>query len=353
MKINENRSQNISVAKISGRLKDVLGVFDKITINAGAEPALSVYGKVDFNSSHGKTGVPKPESQRWILDGMIEAGHGSGTTPSHGNSHNNPCQGHDGNHPGYIPPTGGHVPGAVPNVYNQQFNDVMNVLNNISYTGNSMINNLSYTGNNINSARDVLKATHNTIEEIKSDTGEKDSSSKGYDLDYKMLDVESKLQQGDIYIDSAANALDSVKSYLNDASGRIDDLRNRLLSAGPYQQVVSYLDQAKNHINNPISNTSSTGWDLYYVDGYMKSAAGDIGYAKSYISTIEKDYDGNDVSSEGSSVESYVNSAESELDSASGKLSGTTGSYLPSLRSEIEQAISNLKYAQNLYNSIK
>ncbi|MEQ8192423.1 MAG: hypothetical protein ABRQ39_30940, partial [Candidatus Eremiobacterota bacterium] len=65
MKINEHRGQNISLPKISGRLKDVLGVFDKITINSGSEPDLPVYGKIDFNGSHGKTGVTKPEVNRW------------------------------------------------------------------------------------------------------------------------------------------------------------------------------------------------------------------------------------------------------------------------------------------------
>jgi hypothetical protein len=54
-------------------LKDVLGVFDKITINSASEPDLSVYGKVDFNGSHGKIGVTNPEVNRWILDGMEEA----------------------------------------------------------------------------------------------------------------------------------------------------------------------------------------------------------------------------------------------------------------------------------------
>jgi hypothetical protein len=342
MKINENRSQNISGAKISGRLKDVLEVFDKITINSVPEPALSIYGKAD--SSNGKTGeMPKPLSHRWILDGMIEAGHGSGTTPSPGNSHNTPS---------HTPGTIGHISGSVPYVYNQQFNDVMNILNNISYQGNSMRGKLSYTGNDINTSKEELKSAHDTIEEVKNDTEETDVSSKGFDLDRKMTGVEYKLQEGDRYIDSAANDFSTVKSYLNDASGRIDSLR-RLLPAGPYQQVISYLDQAKNHINNPLSNTSSVEWDLYNTDSYMKSAAGDIGYARSYIRTIEGDYAGNSVSSEGYSVESYVNSADNALDSAKSELSGTTDSYLPSLRSEVDQAISSLKYAQSLYNSIR
>ncbi len=350
MKINEHRGQNISLPKISGRLKDVLGVFDKITINSGSEPDLPVYGKVDFNGSHRKTGVTKPEVNRWILDGMEEAGHGSGPSPSPGSSHHNPCQGH---HPGVPPGPSGHIPGAVPHVYSQQFNDVMNVLNNISYQGNSMNSKLSYTGNDINTSKNELVSTHNTIEEVKNDTEETDVSSKGQELDSKMTSVEYKLQEGDRYIDSATNDFSSVKSYLNDASNRIDYLRGQLQSAGPYQQVIAYLEQAKQHINSPLSNTNSVEWDLYNTDSYMKSAAGDIGYARSYIRTIKGDYDGNSVSSEGYSVQSYVESAERALDSASIELSGTTGSYLPSLKSELDQAVSSLRYAQNLYNSIR
>ncbi len=350
MKINEHKGQNISLPKISGRLKDVLGVFDKITINSGSEPDLSVYGKVDFNGSHGKTGMANPEVNRWILDGMEEAGHGSGPSPSPGSSHHNPCQGH---HPGIPPGTSGHIPGAVPYVYNQQFNDVMNVLNNISYQGNSMSSKLSHTGNNINTSKNELAGAHNTIEEVKNDTEETDVSSKGQELDSKMTSVEYKLQEGDRYIDSATNDFNSVKSYLNDASNRIDYLRGQLQAAGPYQQVIAYLDQAKQYINSPLSNMSSIDWDLYNTDNYMKSAAGEIGYARSYISTIKGDYEGNNVSSEGVSVQYYVENAERALDNANSELAGTTGTYLPSLKSEIDRAINSLMYARNLYNSIR
>lgn len=350
MKINEYRGQNTSLPKISGRLKDVLGVFDKITINSASEPDLSVYGKVDFNGSHGKIGVTNPEVNRWILDGMEEAGHGSGPSPSPGSSHHNPCQGHN---PGIPPGPSGHIPGAVPHAYSQQFNDVMNVLNNISYQGNSMSSKLSYAGNDISASKNELVSTHNTIEEVKNDTGETDVSSKGQELASKMTSVEYKLQEGDRYIDSATNDFSTVKSYLNDALNRIDYLRSQLQSAGPYQQVVAYLDQAKQHINNPLANAGTVEWDLYNTDSYMKRAGDEIGYTGSYISTIKGDYEGTSVSSEGVSVQYYVENAERALDNANSELAGTTGSYLPSLRSEIEQAISSLRYAQNMYNSIR
>jgi len=353
MKINEHRSQNISGAKVSGRLKDVLGVFDKITLNSAEKPDLSIYGRIDFSPSHG-TSVSKPGADRWILDGMIEAGHGSGTTPSPGSSHNNPCNGHPhGTPPCHTPGSTGHIPGSVPGVYNRQFNDVMDVLNNISYQSNNMNTGLSYAGNNINASKEELKSTYGTIEEVKNDTGEKDSSPEGDKLDAKMTSVEYKLQEGDRYIDSARNDFNAVRSCLNDASNRIDYLKSQLQSAGPYQQVISYLDQAKQNINNSLSNASSVDYDLHYVDGYMNSAAGEVGYARSYIRAIKGDYDGNDVSSDAYSVETYVSSAERSLDNANSELSGTTGSYLPSLSSGIEQAISSLKYAQSIYNSIR
>ncbi|MCE1248583.1 MAG: hypothetical protein LWY06_18245 [Firmicutes bacterium] len=222
---------------------------------------------------------------------------------------------------------------------------VRSMIDSCIYDARNTNSKMGSTKSNLSSAKSNLSSTSFPLMMAQNDTKDKDVSSEGFSLKNYISSAERSLESGKWEDREAENSMDGIKRNVDSIRGKLEQLSSDLTSS-EHSASAKHIKAAIQKITNSQNDAFRSQNEIDKTGRDIESGLGELRFGESFISDIQFDRPGSDVSFSARMLSSRIEDAKWKVDSADSSSNNAQYS-INNLISSLDSVKQSVTQAQN------